>query len=183
MLLQVLMPNASGFGSCGFVPQRAKVLREPPHEPLQHIGMQLTLQLRPVDIVTPDYQALKLLTLSSALQELGNRAVITASFVVRVPLRVTGIVATKPVTMTVPRSRVLDRALLLDVVKIHLQKSCVLPVNQRHPEARILRKKRGEGLEVKSAIYKEAGSLSRRRQIELHPKLACRAGQDGLGAG
>src|SRR6478672_9147168 len=171
MLLQVLTPNARGFGSCGFVPQRAKVLREPANDLFLHIGMQLTLQLRPVDVVTPDNQPLKLLALGSALQELGNHAVVTASFVVRVPLRVTGIVAAKPITMTVPRGGILDRALLLDVVKIHFQKSCVLPVNQSHPEARILREQRGEGLEMKSAIYKKTGSLSRRRQIEFQPKL------------
>ena len=104
--------------------------------------------------MTADNQRFKLLAFHGVLYKRRNHTVMPAGFIVEVALRMTGVVPGVSIAAAVARCGVADGPLLSDLVEIDIQKTCVLTVNQRDPQARILRKNRRQRFEMKPAVHK-----------------------------
>src|SRR6266487_1205440 len=81
---------------------------------------------------------------------------------------------------SMPRKRSGEGVQLAELLKLNLQETSRLPVNQCHPKTRMFGKNRRERPEMKPAIHKQLGRRGDRRQVELLPQIPRTASKNGL---
>src|SRR6266700_3286248 len=104
--------------------------------------MKLLLENWPVHILAANHQGFKLSPFGSSLQEFSYVAKMAAYFVLNVTFRMAGVVASITVAASMPRKRSGEGVQLAELLKLNLQETSRLPVNQCHPKTRMFGKNR-----------------------------------------
>src|SRR5438309_4976786 len=142
--------------------------------------MKLLLQKWPVHILAANHQGFKLSPFGSGLQEFSYVAKMASYFVLNVTFRMASIVASMTVAASMPRKRCGDGIQLAELLKLYLQETSRLPVNQCHPKTWVFRKDCRERPEMKPAIHEQLGRRGDWRQVELLPQIPRTASKNGL---
>src|SRR5438445_12144501 len=142
--------------------------------------MKLLLQNWPVHSLAANHQSFKLSPFGSGLQEFSYVAKMAAYFVLNVTFRMASVVACITVATSMPRKRTGEGVQLAELLKLDLQETSRLPVNQCHPKTWVFRKDCRERPEMKPAIHEQLGRRGDWRQVELLPKIPRTASKNGL---
>src|SRR5437667_10858753 len=115
--------------------------------------MKLLLQNWPVHILAANHQGFELSPFGSGLQEFSYVAKMASYFILNVTFRMASVVASITVAASMPRKRSGDGIQLAELLKLDLQETSRLPVNQCHPKTCVFRQDCREPSGVKPAIH------------------------------
>ena len=153
-----------------------------PQQSLPHVGMEVCLELVPVDVLASDDQIVEAAFFLSLSQIFGHILEMMQYFFIHAAFGVAGIVSSKAVPAAAPGQSMEQGFAFLEFIEVQIKKAGAVAVQHNHPQARLRTQSQDQRFQMKAPIDKELRSGKLGRQIELAPDVPAAAGKHNLGA-
>jgi len=181
VVIEGLSQDMRGLFAHLLLGDRADIRRHPSQQSFLQVGMEMRLELMPIDVLASDDEIVEGSFFLSQSQVFSHVLIVVQDFIVHATLGVTGVISGKPVTTAAAGQSVKEGFAFLEFVKVQIKDPRPVAVHESKPQMRLRAHYQNQWLKMKAAVNEKASVGKLWRQVEFAPDVAAAAGKHNFG--